>query len=196
MRLGSLFTFLVSVSISWSNILKFIFPEGSSTTYFYIITFIFTLLITFIYFCFSVEIQKPILYLRRKNLSCCHWNGNSLIAHNLSKIPLLEAYNVIYKHDFLCISETYFDSSVLEGDKNIQLIGFNMNRAEHPSNAKRGGVCIFYNETLGVRVVNTHQILLNALFLKYLFKIIKVILVLHIDLQAKILLSFNFLIKF
>ena len=71
-----------------------------------------------------------------------------------------------------------------------------MNRAEHPSNAKRGGVCIFYKETLGVRVVNTHQILLNALFLKYLFKIIKVILVLHIDLQAKILLSFNFLIKF
>ena len=131
-----------------------------------------------------------------KNLSCCHWNGNNLIAHNLSKIPLLEAYNVIYKHDFLCISETYFDSSVLEGDKNIQLIGFNMNREEHPSNGKRGGVCIFYKEILGVRVVNTHQVLLNAIFLKYLFKIIKIILVLHIDLQAKILLSFNFLVKF
>ena len=70
----------------------------------------------------------------------------------MSKISLLEAYNEIYKHDFLCISEAYFDSLVLEGDKNFQLIGYNMIREDHPSNAKRGGVCIFYKETLGVRV--------------------------------------------
>ena len=37
------------------------------------------------------------------------------------------------------MSETYFDSSVLEGDKNIQLIGYNI---------------IFYIETLGLCVVN------------------------------------------
>ena len=29
-----------------------------------------------------------------------------------------------------------------------------MTRADHPSNAKQGRVCIFYKETLGVRVVN------------------------------------------
>ena len=100
-----------------------------------------------------MEIKKPTLD-QLKNLFCCHSNVNSLIAHNVSKISLLEAYNAIYKHYFLCISETYFDSSVLEGDKNIQLIGNNMIRADHPSNAKRDGACIFYKETLGVRVVN------------------------------------------
>ena len=34
------FAYLVSVSISWSDILKLIFPERPSTNYFYIITFI------------------------------------------------------------------------------------------------------------------------------------------------------------
>ena len=32
-------------------------------------------------------------------------------------ISHLEAENAIYKHDFIYISETYFDSSVLKGDK-------------------------------------------------------------------------------
>ena len=54
-----------------------------------------------------------------KNLSCCHWNVNSLVAQNSSKITQLEAYNSLYKHDFICISETYFDSSILEGDSSF-----------------------------------------------------------------------------
>ena len=82
-----------------------------------------------------------------KNLSCCHWNVNSLLAQNFSKVSQIEAYNSLYNHDFICISETYFDSSVLDGD------GYNLIRADHPSNAKRGGVCIYYKESLGVRVV-------------------------------------------
>ena len=79
-----------------------------------------------------------------KNLSCCHWNVNSLVAQNLSKITQLEAYNSLYKHDFICISETYFDSSILEGDSSFQLDGYKVIRADHPSNTKRGGVCIYY----------------------------------------------------
>ena len=63
--------------------------------------------------------------------------------HNLSKISLLEKYNAIYKHYLLCISETYFDSSVLKRDKNIQLIGYNI---------------IFYIETLGACVVNLRNL--------------------------------------
>ena len=66
---------------------------------------------------------------KTKNLSCCHWNVNSLIAHNLSKLAQLEAYNSVYKHDFICISETFFDPS-------IQLDGYNLLRADHPSNSK------------------------------------------------------------
>ena len=90
-----------------------------------------------------------------KNLSCCHWNVNSLIAHNFTKISHLEAYNAIHQHGFICISDTFFDSSVTEGDKNIQLNGYNLIRADHPTNTKRGGVCIFYKETLALHIVNS-----------------------------------------
>ena len=72
----------------------------------------------------------------------------------MSKISLLEPNNTIYKHDFLCISETYFDSLVLERDRNMYLNGYNMMKADYPSNAKRDGVYIFYKEILGVCVVN------------------------------------------
>ena len=89
-----------------------------------------------------------------KNLSCCHWNVNSLVAQNLSKITQLEAYNSLYKHDFICISETYFDSSILEGDSSFQLDGYKVIRADHPSNTERGGVCIYYKESLSVQALN------------------------------------------
>ena len=92
---------------------------------------------------------------KAKNLSCCHWNVNILLAHNLSKLSQLEAYNSVYKHDFIYISETFFDPSIQEGDKNIQLDDCNLLRADHPSNSKRGGVCIFYKETLGVCIVKS-----------------------------------------
>ena len=59
-----------------------------------------------------------------KNLSCCHWNVNRLVAQHLPKITQLEAYNSLYKHDFIHISETYFDSSILEGDSSFQLDGY------------------------------------------------------------------------
>ena len=42
-----------------------------------------------------------------------------------------------------CISDTYFDSLVLEGDKNVQLIGYNMIRADHSINVKRDAVLSF-----------------------------------------------------
>ena len=42
-----------------------------------------------------------------KNLSCCHWNVNTLLAQNLAKISQVEAYNSLFNHDFTCISETF-----------------------------------------------------------------------------------------
>ena len=32
---------------------------------------------------------------------------------------------------------------------------YNLLRADHPSNSKRGGVCIVYKETLGVRIAKS-----------------------------------------
>ena len=71
----------------------------------------------------DIETNPGLTKKKIKNLCCCHWNVNSRIAHNLTRIPHLEAYNAIDKHDFTCISETFFDSSGTEGDKNIQLNG-------------------------------------------------------------------------
>ena len=71
---------------------------------------------------------------KKEDFSCCHWNVNSHIACNLSKLFQLEAYNSVHKYDFICISETFFGSSIQEGDKNIQLDRYNLLRADHPSN--------------------------------------------------------------
>ena len=38
--------------------------------------------------------------------SICHWNLNSLSAHNYAKIFLLKAYMAIHRFDIICISET------------------------------------------------------------------------------------------
>ena len=107
---------------------------------------------------------------------------------SLAKISNLEAHNAIYRHDFICISETFFDSSVTEGDKNIQLNGYNLIKSDHPSNVKGGGFVSSTN-TYWLLVLLTHQTSVNALFLKSLFKIAKIILVTYTGLQAKILLN-------
>ena len=76
------------------------------------------------------------------NLPCCLWNVSSWMAQILSKISQIEAYNSLYSHDFICISETYFDSTILEGNKSLHLNGYNLLRADHPNNTKQRGVCI------------------------------------------------------
>ena len=88
--------------------------------------------------------------IKLKNFSCCHWNVNSLVAHNFSKLCQLEAYNSLYNYDVICISETYLHSSVSHNNENIQLDGYSLIRSDHPSDSKRGGVCLYYKESLGV----------------------------------------------
>ena len=43
--------------------------------------------------------------------SCCHWNVNSIMAHN--KLSLLSAHNTLHKFDVICISETYLDKLLI-----------------------------------------------------------------------------------
>ena len=114
------FLAFLSTSISYSNfshLSKFIFIKRSFTNFLYITSFIDVAYST--YFLHILLLQHGDIETnpgpqkeKTKNLSCCHWNVNSLIAHNLFKISQLEAYNSVYKHDFICISETFFDSSV------------------------------------------------------------------------------------
>ena len=62
------------------------------------------------------------------------------------KSSSIAAYNSIHKYDFICISESYLDSSVLAVGRDISINGYNLVRAHHPSNNTRGGVCIYYRE--------------------------------------------------
>ena len=77
-------------------------------------------------------------------LTCCHLNVNSLTANKMLKKSSIEAYNSIHDYDFICISVTYLHSSVSLDDKDVAIEGYNIVRADYPSNHKKGGVCICY----------------------------------------------------
>ena len=90
--------------------------------------------------------------LKKDSLSVFHWNLNILSAHNFSKLTQLKAYISMYKHDFICLSEAYLDSSTT--DSLLKIDGYNLVRADHPNGIKRGAVCIYYKESLPVRVIS------------------------------------------
>ena len=81
----------------------------------------------------------------KTNSSCkfsvCHWNLNSLAAHNFEKVGLLEAFNSINKFDIICVSESYLDSTFPSDSEDINIKGYKLVRADNPNNIKRGGVC-------------------------------------------------------
>ena len=90
--------------------------------------------------------------LKQNSPSICHRNLNSLFAYSFAELTQLKACNSIYKHDFICLSETYFDSAT--PNNLLEIEGYNLVRADHLNNFKRGGVCIYYKESLHVRAIN------------------------------------------
>ena len=89
-----------------------------------------------------------------QSFSICHWNLNSISAHNFTKISLLTAYVLVHNFDIICLSETYLNSEISTDDKNLEIPGYYLLCADHPSNNKRGGVCIFYRTNLPLRILN------------------------------------------
>ena len=85
------------------------------------------------------------------NFSICHWNLNIMTAHNFEKINLLEAIN---KFDVICLSESYLDLSIASDKDDLNVKGYNLYRADHPNNVKRGGVCAHIRESLPVRCLS------------------------------------------
>ena len=78
----------------------------------------------------------------------CHWNLNGLAAHDFTKVPLIEAFISTHNFDILCLSETFVDSTIDLNDENINIDGYSILRADHPSNNKREGVCIYIKQSL------------------------------------------------
>ena len=67
----------------------------------------------------------------------CHWNLISISAHDFIKISHLKTYIATRKLDVICLSETYLDSSISNYDDNLEIPGYDLFRADHPSNTRR-----------------------------------------------------------
>ena len=93
-----------------------------------------------------------------KHFSICHWNLNSISAHNYIKVSLLRVYISAHKFDVISISETYLDSDASDDDENLKIAGYNLIWADHPSNTKRGGVCIYYKHSLAFKLLNIYYL--------------------------------------
>ena len=108
--------------------------------------------------CNDVEINPDPKTISQQGFSICPWNLISTIAHNFAKIFLLKAYVAIHKFDIICLSETYPDSSITTNNDNLDIDGYNLLRSDHPSNTKRGGVCIYHKNYLPLRVININYL--------------------------------------
>ena len=108
--------------------------------------------------CSDVEINPGPKTIYQQGFSVCHWNLNSIFAHNFAKIFILKAYLVIHKFDIICLSETYLDSSIPTNNENLDIYGYNLVCSDHASNTKRGGVSIYYRSYLPLRVININYL--------------------------------------
>ena len=128
-----------------------------------------------LYFCYillthgDIEVNPE----QKKNCSTsfsfCHWNLNSLTAHNYVKLSSLQAYSSVYKHDVICLSEIYLDNSVLWDESDLNFPGYKLVRADYPGNVKRGGVCIYFKEPLSIRFLDFPSNLMNDCLLRWMF---------------------------
>ena len=67
----------------------------------------------------------------------------------------------------LSVYEEHF--SILEGERNFQLNRYHLIRADHPSNTKQGGLCIYHKESLYVllmKLSNLSQCIVCEVFLQ------------------------------
>ena len=80
-----------------------------------------------------------------------HWDLNGIIARDRIEIPLTEVYNSIFHYDIIALSETIINNSV--PDENIFIKGFSEEilSSNHPSGDKKGGVRIYFKETLPIK---------------------------------------------
>ena len=99
----------------------------------------------------DIELNPRPKQKRGQSLSICHWNLNSILAHNLG-------YIFSNKIDILCLSETFLNPDISCDNNNLQLPGFYLIRADHPSNTKRGGVCIHDLNFLPLKLINIHYL--------------------------------------
>ena len=76
----------------------------------------------------------------------------NFILYDFSVVIFVGFVGAIILSLFKVLFETYLDSSV--HNSLFEIDAYNLVRADHPNDTKRGGVCIDYKESLSVRVIN------------------------------------------
>ena len=71
-----------------------------------------------------------------------------MAAHSFTKVSLLQALSVRHDYDIICLLETFLDLSISNDDERINIKGYDLLRANHPSTKKRGAVCMYYKQHL------------------------------------------------
>ena len=155
----SIFFSSLSLGIFVSNTIKiFLFSRFRKIKGVFVNIFVFKFFISFfsrkLFLSGDIETNPD----PRRNLSnyfaICHWNLNSIPAHNFAKVQLLKGYLAVHKFDIVCLSETYVNSSFPFDDDNLDIPDYIMIRADHPANSKRGGVCMYYKNCLPLKVLD------------------------------------------
>ena len=88
-----------------------------------------------------------------ERLPIFHSKLNSTSGHNFIKLSFLRVYISINKIDIICFSETYLGPSISAENEHLVLPEFNLVRADHPTNKRRGGVCIYFHNALPLKVI-------------------------------------------
>ena len=107
--------------------------------------------INFILRCGDIEENPQPKTKSKLNLFVCNWNVNSIPSHNFQKIAILESFFAIRKFDIICISDFFLNNTYEDND--LHLNDYSVLLAIHPRNAKIWGVCIYYKETLALKMI-------------------------------------------
>ena len=89
---------------------------------------------------------------RSQEFSICHLNLNSIAT-------LLKTHIAIDINDVICLSEAYLDSSIPSDDNDLEMPGYDLIQADHSSNSRRRGVCVFYRNSLPLEILDIFYLL-------------------------------------
>ena len=84
----------------------------------------------------------------RSSFSVCHWNLNSIWVEDFSKLSQISAFLNVHQFDIFCLTETFLDSTISSEDPRLAIEGYKLFRCDHPSNLRRGGVCLYFKDYL------------------------------------------------
>ena len=109
-KISFLFVLLISVFLTLKS------NSYKSTKHFYTLSFLVAIIkmwpLRWLYSLLillsaDVELNPGPKRASASNISICHWNLNSISAHNYTKLFLLKAYIAIHKFDIICLSEIF-----------------------------------------------------------------------------------------